>query len=431
MQGFIFKTIFTRVVAGVATALALSLALSLALMAAGCDARHSESGRIDVAWHTRNLAEVVLPRWLELAPTENGFMKSAFDRNWKPKAEQPGYLTDQARLVYSMIAGYEITRDKRYLAAAHQGTDFLLTRFLDPVHGGFYTRVAADGKVIYDSKFTYGNAFALLALSHMARVTGEARYRTAALAAWRDIDLSLRDGKGGFFRDLPRNFSKTGAVATASRTQNPLMHLFEALLALHDATGDPVAMKGAKSLGEFVVYRLLQGQPDNGASIPEWYDSDWKPHATKEKGGYTDIGHQFEWAHLLWEAESRGLTGIYGQTAERLLNFAIKNGYDEVNGGAYRVQYPDGTLEKDKFWWQQTEAMRAFMMSATINKKKDMWRRYEQTQKLVQDQFIDKTNGGWHDRACARGDCMGNQVEPYHMTAMHAFAIEWAAKNRK
>ena len=230
---------------------------------------------------------------------------------------------------------------------------------------------------------------------------------------------------------LPRNFSKTGPEAADIKTQNPLMHLFEALLALHDATHDPVAMKGAKSLGEFVVYRLLQSQPDDGASIPEWYDNDWKPLTTKEKGAYTDLGHQFEWAHLLWEAEGRGLTGIYSLTAERLLNFAVKHGYDEINGGVYRVRYPDGTVEKDKFWWQQTEAMRAFMMSATLNKKKDMWHRYEQTLKLVQEQFIDKTHGGWHDRACARGDCNGAQVEPYHMTALHAFAIEWAAKNRK
>ena len=32
---------------------------------------------------------------------------------------------------------------------------------------------------------------------------------------------------------------------------------------------------------------------------------------------------------------------------------------------------------------------------ANLDGKKDMWRRYEQTLKLVQDQFIDKANGGW------------------------------------
>ena len=407
------------------------IAILLALGGAGCDTQGDGSARIDVQWHKSGLVDGLLPRWLAAAPAEGGFLRTSFDRSWTAKAEQPGYLTEHARLVYSLIIGYEATQDKRYLDAAKRSADFLLTRFRDPVHGGFFTRVAADGKVIYDTKNTYGHAFALLALSHMARVTGEVRYRTAALAAWRDIDLWLRDGKGGFFKDLPRDFSKAGAVATAAKTQNPLMHLFEALLALHDATQDPVAMKGAKSLGEFVVYRLLQGRPDDGASIPEWYDSDWKPLPTKEKGGYTDIGHQFEWAHLLWEAQARGLTGIYALSAERLLNFAVKTGYDEVNGGVYKTLYPDGSVERDKYWWQQTEALRAFLMSANLDGKKDMWRRYEQTLKLVQDQFIDKANGGWHDRACARGGCMGDQVEPYHMTAMHMFAIELAAKQKK
>lgn len=407
------------------------IAILLALGGAGCDTRGDGSARIDVQWHKSGLVDGLLPRWLAAAPAEGGFLRTSFDRSWTAKAEQPGYLTEHARLVYSLIIGYEATQDKRYLDAAKRSADFLLTRFRDPVHGRFFTRVAADGKVIYDTKNTYGHAFALLALSHMARVTGEVRYRTAALAAWRDIDLWLRDGKGGFFKDLPRDFSKAGAVATAAKTQNPLMHLFEALLALHDATQDPVAMKGAKGLGEFVVYRLLQGRPDDGASIPEWYDSDWKPLPTKEKGGYTDIGHQFEWAHLLWEAQARGLTGIYALSAERLLNFAVKTGYDEVNGGVYKTLYPDGSVERDKYWWQQTEALRAFLMSATLGGKKDMWRRYEQTLKLVQDQFIDKANGGWHDRACARGGCMGDQVEPYHMTAMHMFAIELAAKQKK
>jgi cellobiose epimerase len=423
MPEFLLKSQFARLLAFIAVLLALG--------AAGCDARRDDSARIDVQWHRSSMVDGLLARWLAVAPAEGGFLQTSFDRSWKAKAEQPGYLTEHARLVYSLINGYEVTRDKRYLEAANRSADFLLTRFRDPVHGGFFQRVAADGKVLYDTKNTYGHAFALLALSHMARVTGEARYRTAALAAWRDIDLWLRDGKGGFFRELPRDFSKTGAVANENKTQNPLMHLFEALLALHDATQDPVAMKGAKSLGEFVVYRLMQGRPEDGASIPEWYDSDWKPLATKELGGYTDLGHQFEWSHLLWEAEARGLTGIYSLSAERLLNFAVKNGYDEVNGGAYWRQYPDGAVDREKFWWQQTEAMRAFLMSATRGGKQDMWRRYEQTLKLVQDQFIDKSNGGWYDKACARGGCRGDQVEPYHMTAMHLFAIELAAKQKK
>ena len=414
-----FRRMLIRV--GVLTVLACTLA--------GC----GNSTRIDADWHQRSLVDGLLAHWLEVAPTDTGFMRTAFDRQWKPNVQQPGYLTEHARLVYSMIIGYEITKDKRYLAAANRGADFLLTRFRDPLHGGFFLRVAPDGKVIAAAKNTYGHAFTLLALSHMARVTGDPRFRSAALLAWQEIDTSLRDPRGGFRSELPRNFVHAGAGSSESNTQNPLMHLFEALIALHDATHDPVALKGAKSVADFVIYRLLAGASDGGAYIPEWYDRDWKPLPTKEKGGYVDLGHQFEWSHLLLAAEKRGLSGIYSQSAERLLKFAIKVGYDEIEGGVFTKMFPDGSVDRNKFWWQQTEGIRAFLANASATGHKDSWRRYEQTLALVRDQFIDKQNGGWYVKShaqCQRSSCPDEQPEPYHMTGMHQAALRMANETR-
>ena len=178
------------------------LGVALTCLLIGCGDRT----RIDAEWHRRDLIEGLLTHWLEVAPTDTGFMRTAVDRRWKPSVEQPGYLTEHARLVYSMIIGYEITKDKRYLDAANRGADFLLTSFRDPLHGGYFLRVAPDGKVIAAAKNTYGHAFTLLALSHMARVTGEGRFRAAALQTWQEIDASLRNPKGGFRGELPRNF---------------------------------------------------------------------------------------------------------------------------------------------------------------------------------------------------------------------------------
>ena len=402
---------------------------ALTCLFAGC----GDATRIEADWHRRDLVDGLLAHWLIVAPTDSGFMRTAVDRQWKPNAQQPGYLTEHARLVYSMIIGYEVTQDKRYLAAANRGADFLLTSFRDPVHGGFFLRVAVDGKVVAEAKNTYGHAFALLALSHMTRVTGDERYRAAALLAWHDIDTGLRDAKGGFIGELPRNFSQAAVSGTDANSQNPLMHLFEALLALHDATHDPIALKGAKNVAEFVVYRLLTGTSDGGAYIPEWYDHDWKPLPTREKGGYIDIGHQFEWSHLLLAAEKRGLSGIYSQSAERVLKFAIKAGYDEIDGGVFTKMFPDGTLDRDKFWWQQVEGIRAFLGSASATGQKDMWRRYEQTLALVREQFIDKQNGGWYVKSyaqCQRSSCPDEQPEPYHMTGMHQAALSMADRRQ-
>jgi mannose/cellobiose epimerase-like protein (N-acyl-D-glucosamine 2-epimerase family) len=248
----------------------LSLVLASLLVAAlgllaGCDMiGGGDSKRIDTEWQRSALIDGHLARWLAVAPTESGLFRTAVDRNWAPKPVQPGDVTGQSRLIYAMAIGYEVTRDKRYLDAAQRGADFLLTRFQDPVHGGFFYRVAPDGKVIADYKNTYGHAFALFALSHLYRVTKEERYRTAALATWQAIDRGLRDTHGGF-RDTQRDFL---AGAPANRSQNPVMHMFEALLALIDATQDPAARAGATSVGNFVVYKLMQGQPDGSATSP-------------------------------------------------------------------------------------------------------------------------------------------------------------------
>jgi len=404
--------------------------IAFALLAAGCDKGQGDGKRIDAEWHRLALVDGLLVRWVEVAPASPGFMRSAFDRRWVAAAEQPGHLTEQARLVYSFAIGYELTRDKRYLDAAQRGADFLLTRFRDPVHGGFFARVAPDGRVVHAAKNTYGHAFTLFALSHMFRVTGDERYRAAALKTWQEIDIWLRNPKGGFRMELPRDFSATGQ-AQAAASQNPVMHLFEALLALHDATRDPVALAGAKGVADFVVYRLLVGLPDGGAYIPEWYGPDWKPLATREAGGYTDLGHQFEWSHMLRTAENHGLVGIYAQTADRLLKFAIQTGYDEIDGGVFARFYPDGTLQRDKSWWQQCEALRAFLAATRSGAQPDMWRRYEQTLSLVREQFIDKSSGGWHGTACKRGGCSDAQPEPYHMTGMHAMALAMAGESAK
>lgn len=387
----------------------------------GCDLPQGDSQFIAAKWHQQDL-DAHLARWLVVAPTPSGLLLGNFDRQWQMVSTQGGDLTTHSRLVFTMTKGYELTGDKRYLDAAVRGTEFLLERFHDARYGGFFSRVDADGKVIDAGKDTYGHAFALLALSHVARVAKDEKFRAAALSAWDEIDLHLRDSDGGFRPEAPRDFAPSRSL----RTQNPVMHMFEALLSLVDATDSPRARAGAKSVGDFVLYRLLQGQADGGACIPEWYDEHWKPLPTRDEGGYIDVGHQFEWSHLLAGAEHRGISAIYGAVGDRLLKYGLKVGYDEIEGGVFNRVYPDGSIDRDKYWWEQAEGLRALMVAASASKRRDLWRRYEQTLGLVREQFIDEAHGGWNfatKRVCDAGHCSTGQPEPYHMVGMHATAL--------
>ncbi|UCV05037.1 AGE family epimerase/isomerase [Dechloromonas denitrificans] len=396
--------------------------IGASFLLSGCEVSTNDNRFIVEQWHKQDL-EAHLARWLAVAPTPSGLMLGSFDRRWQAVPTQGGDLTTHSRLIFTMVKGYEHSGDKRYLEVAVRGAEFLLDRFHDPQYGGFFSRVEGDGKVVNAGKNTYGHAFALLALAHVARVTKDEKFRAAALSAWGDINSHLRDSSGGFRPDAPRDFGPSSSL----RNQNPVMHMFEALLALIDATGDPRALAGAQSVGNFVLYKLLEGQPDGGACIPEWYDEHWKALPTKDKGGYIDLGHQFEWSHLLATSESRGLPALYGAAADRLLSYGIKLGYDDIEGGVFNRLYPDGSIDRNKYWWQQAEGLHALLVAASRSQRRDLWRRYEQTLELVKEQFIDEMNGGWKlaaKRTCESGRCGAEQPEPYHMVAMHSAALE-------
>ena len=396
---------------------------ALALPLQGCSPGNKAGREIDAGWHRQALIEGHLSRWLAASPTPSGMFLTRLDRNWKPLVSDKVELTLQARLIYAMVNGYELTQDPRYLDAAQRGTDFLLERCHDSVHGGFFNVVAADGQVFQDKKRSYGQAFALLALSHMARVTKQQRYKTAALQCWRDVELGLRDPAGGLFDERARNF--TGGQG--ARTQNPVMHMFEASLALDQATGDAQARAGARSIGDFVVYKLLEGLPDGSARINEWYDQDWQALPTRDKGGYVELGHQFEWSHLLLSAGQQGISPVYGAVADRILQYALKAGYDEIDGGCYNRAYPDAPTDKEKFWWQQAECLHALVTHAASSGRNELWRRYDQTLDLIKNELIDPEHGGWRGgstQTCMHGSgCPDEQPEPYHMTSMHRAAI--------
>ena len=95
-----------------------------------------------------------------------------------------------------------------------------------------FNSVSADGTLLDDRKNSYGTAFAIFGLSHAARVAEEKLYRQAALDVWFNMKQNLRDDADFYKPSTTRDYSQK----SGTNSQNPMMHLFEALLTLYDAT---------------------------------------------------------------------------------------------------------------------------------------------------------------------------------------------------
>ncbi|HEY2888244.1 MAG TPA: thioredoxin domain-containing protein [Candidatus Limnocylindrales bacterium] len=118
-------------------------------------------------------------------------------RSWKDgRATGSGVLEDYACLAEGLLALYEATFDERWFRVARSLADAILERFADPAGGFFDT--ASDHEVLItrpkdlqDNAVPSGNAMAVTVLLRLAALTGEARYRDAAVGAlWLVVDVA-------------------------------------------------------------------------------------------------------------------------------------------------------------------------------------------------------------------------------------------------
>lgn len=341
----------------------------------------------------RQLVEDNIEHW-QVVVQRNGFLAPALDRQWSlaPARSQQATPVSQARLMLVLAAGYDLTGQQQYLDAVGSGADFMLKTLLDERHGGVVWAVNPTGRVLDASKKPYGQAFAILGLTHAYRITEEPRYRDAAVHIWQTMKDKLRDEHGGVFAAENPDFSSP----QKGRSQNPVMHTFEALLTLYEVTGDEQIAQDAKDLLAWVKDHIYQQE---GGYFAESFDDDWQPLASKA-AGRVNVGHQFEWAYLLSEAVRLGFDEENLQLGTQLLNYGLEHGYDAHTGSVYdEVDYRGRPEPGDasRGWWQQCELLRAVMRYAANHGREDLWPVFEKAWAFTEGHFIDAEYGGWFE----------------------------------
>ncbi|MFO7899002.1 MAG: AGE family epimerase/isomerase [Planctomycetota bacterium] len=377
----------------------------------------------DAGWFRTYLLHDLLPHWLEAATTDEGLFLPNLDRQWRHVGEPVGTAVSQGRMLHNLAIGFDLTGDEAYRDALRVGARFLLDGFRDPEHGGWFHAVGPGGAVVDDHKDAYDLAFVVLGLAHASRATDEPDFRAGMAEAWDLLDSRFRDEHGGFMRKLTRTFEPN----EDRRTQNPTMHLFEALLAAGDV--DPAMLDRAEQVGRFVLNRLVHwdGQP----CLPEYFDLDWA-ELPRERGGCCILGHQFEWAFLFSYATEKGLPSWWVMPATDLLQFGLRCGRDPDDGGIRTAAMPDASIvSPDKGWWEQCEAVRAMLHHAVRHGRPDLWRPFDQTLDFVKTHFVDTEYGGYYNRPTTSP----TETEPtkgggakvdYHVVGMCAEAVRLA-----
>ena len=381
---------------------------------------------------TEALRRGIIERWYPLVvDKECGGYYTNVTYDWKLPPEQEKMIVTQARHVWTLSKLESFLQDAgEYEKMALHGCHSMKIHMWDAEYGGFYqirSRVGgmSDVNGWRDEKRAYGNAFGIYALAALYHQTGSSEVLEFALQAFQWVeDHSFDPEGGGYFEFLTREgkpFDSSSEHKTAAgdknelgfKDQNSSIHLLEAYTELYNVWKSPLLRTRLEQLLVLIRDTMVSKE----GSLRLFFHSDWTPVSFRESPDdirkanfgldHVSFGHDYETAFLMLEAShALGLKNDAKTlaVAKRMLDHALRYGFDESVGGFYDGGYyfkgeSDCKIIKDtKNWWAQAEGLNALLLFSKIYPQEKKYHDYFLRQwEYVKTYIIDPKNGDWFE----------------------------------
>lgn len=327
----------------------------------------------------------IIPFWLGRSiDSEFGGYLTSFDDHGIFDGNGVKNIVTQSRMVWGFSHLYKYAADNDRSAmkdAAHHGMRFLIDKFWDNKFGGFYWLLNRDGSIKDGAKLTYGESFAMYALSEYYLVFRNPEALIYAELVFDYLQKYATDTlNGGYFENIERDWtiSPSGQNAGDRKSLDIHMHLLEAYTTLYKATNKEIHKRKLQEVYNLIKAHMVHMEKGYGynqfdasfkklpaINIPRTWNAERETNEILDiPADTTSYGHNVE---LSWLADL-ALCTIGSRKEEdtkllmKLLDHALDFGYDNEFGGVYR----DGIADQkavilDKEWWQNFESMAGFL----------------------------------------------------------------------
>ena len=366
--------------------------------------------------------EAALPFWAEngLDP-KGGFFERLYP-DGSPDRDAVRRVRVQCRIIYTYAHAHYLGWYDRSKDVADHVTAWLLDNALVPdlsIAEGAFSGCAftlhPDGTVQDSKRDTYTLTFLLLAMAWRYRAFGDSSALKIAGQTLAFMDGHLAANNGGYLEAQPGELP---------RRQNPHMHLFEALMALYEATGNSDYLDRAGA----VLTLFEQHFFDHDTHLmTEFFHKDWSP--CDQAGKRCEPGHMAEWSWLI--RQYARLAGADGKSPypDLLYHAAATKGRDSASGFLLdEISRSCSYRKTTKRLWPQTEYVKAAL---------SIFRQTGNTvhgeaaavliNRLFETYFHHPLNGAWYDSLDEENRPVPGKIQPstfYHIFSMAAQAAE-------
>jgi len=415
--------------------------LSVAILLSSVAIAQTKQQRLQTADEMeRSIKTELLNKWYPqcVDSTYGGFI-TTYTYDFKPTGAQDKFIVTQARHTWSTAKASELYPDiSYYIKCSENGFHFLRDVMWDKTFGGFYNLVTREGKDKSNAqapKEAYGNAFAIYALAAYYHASRDTAALNLAKKAFMWLEKHSHDAKyKGYYQHLQRNGTpliRGASVPSTSdhgyKDQNSSIHLLEAFTALYTVWPDPLLRE---RLYEMLLL-IRDTMVTEKGNLVLFFQPNWSPVSFRDSShpyilshrnlDHVSFGHDVETAFLMQEAsEALGLRNdtLTLRTGKRMVDHALRNGWDETIGGFYDEGYyfkdsPVISIIKDsKNWWAQAEGLNTLLIMSDLypNDPLHYFDKFTLLWKYAQTYLIDDTYGDWYEE--------GLDKEPNRKTAL-------------
>lgn len=353
------------------------------------------------------------PLWSTSGRLDNGLYAERILLSGAPD-NAPYRVFVQARHIYSFAEIGRLGWDGPWAAQLDETINLLLTKARRA--DGFFVNSLTSGGDVHDSRADlYVQAFVLFALGRAGEALGRNDLFDEAERLTRNLDEFWRHPNGGYAE---------GQIDDNSiRRQNPHMHLLEAHLSLHAASGRTCFAEAAERIA--ILCRDHFIDRETGALL-EYFQEDWTP-AADVSGKIVEPGHCFEWAWLFERIARNGWSdGIH--IAEGLTTFARRTGIDIARGVAINEVLLDGARHNENArLWPQTERLKAAVARYQRTHEENEAREIADAAKGLAKYLAVDIPGLWRDKLTRDGSWI-DEPSPgsslYHITCGYAELLQ-------
>lgn len=325
----------------------------------------------------KELCEHIIPFWRGLRDDIRGGYIGlvGFDLSRNPEAERGCILN--SRILWFFSESYLLLKDPALLSEADHAYE-MLKRMTDPVNGGVYWSLNADGTVFDGTKHTYNQAFAIYALSAYYRASKKPEALDRAMELFGVIETRCRD-KDGYLEAFTDDWRPAGNEklsengVEAGRTMNTLLHVMEGYTGLYKACRD-------KNVCEklYFIFDIFEKKIYNPKKRRQevFFDKNYNTLIDLHS-----FGHDIETSWLADRTlEIIGDKQLTDRIRPLLLEMAEHTYEAAFTDHGFCNESENGVVNTTRIWWVQAEALLGFLNA------------YEKT---GEKRYLDAVNTQW------------------------------------